>query len=86
MMSTDGMGSQNANGGIDCWDRLLLSKRPMLTFEDDFKSLRLAARARASCSRMTSRGRLRPRRLSLPMTALRVTPISSAILAQLRPA
>ena len=39
----------------------------------------LAVRLRSSCLPITSLGRDRPRRFILPITALRVTPISRAI-------
>jgi len=84
MMSTDGMGSQNANG-----HRLLgpfaSQQAPMLTLKT-FQVFRLAARARRQRSRMTSRGRLRPRRLSLPMSGVAGDPDLFGDLAQLRPA
>src|SRR5215475_12526765 len=46
----------------------------------------LAARLCSSCLPITSLGRDRPRRLILPMTALRVTPISLAVWPHERPA
>jgi hypothetical protein len=46
----------------------------------------LAARLCSSCLPITSLGRDRPRRFILPMTALRVTPISRAVWPHERPA
>src|SRR6266550_9365496 len=56
--------------GRGCFERQVLAV---------FGRASLAARLCSSCLAITSLGRDRPRRFILPMTALRVTPISRAV-------
>jgi len=71
---------------MSCWAKMFRRGR----FERQVLEIRgrasLAARLCSSCLAITSLGRDSPRRFILPMTALRVTPISRAVWPHERPA
>src|SRR5262245_2593154 len=86
MSSAGGCGLRNVTISISCWAELFrrgLFERQALGV---FGRASLAARLCSSCLPITSLGRDRPRRFTLPMTALRVTPISRAVWPHERPA
>src|SRR6478752_6798643 len=79
MASAGGCGLGNAAISISCWPKMFRRGcfgRQVLAV---FGRASLAARLCSSCLPITSLGRDRPRRFILPMTALRLTPISRAI-------
>src|SRR6266478_5906552 len=71
MSSAGGCGLRNAAISISCWAKMFRRGR--------FERQVLAVFGRASLAARLSLGRDRPRRFILPMTALRLTPISRAI-------
>src|SRR5439155_17845995 len=79
MSSAGGCGLGNAAISISCWAKMFRRGRFGLQVLGVFGRASLAERLCSSCLPIISLGRDRPRRFLLPMTALRVTPISRAI-------
>src|SRR5262245_47950534 len=86
MSSAGGCGLRNGTISIACWAKMVrrgLFERQVLGV---LGRASLAACLCSSCLPITSLGRDRPSRFILPMTALRVTPISRAVWPHERPA
>src|SRR6266511_5897804 len=79
MSSAGGCGLGNAAISISCWAKMFRCGRFERQVLGVLGRTSFAARLCSSCLPITSLGRDRPRRFLLPMTALRVTPISRAI-------
>src|SRR4029453_2580822 len=86
MSSAGGCGLRNVTISISCWAKMFRRGRFERQVLEVLGRASLAARLCSSCSLITCLGRDRPRRFILPMTALRVTPISRAIWPHERPA
>src|SRR6516162_7204320 len=86
MTSVGGCGLGNAAISLSCWAKTFRCGRFERQVLGVLGCASLAARLCSSCLPIRSLGRDRPRRFILPMTALRVTPISRAIWLHERPA
>src|SRR6266403_5564888 len=79
MSPAGGCGLGNAAISISRWAKMFRRGRFERQVPGVLGRASLAARLCSSCLPITSLGRDRPRRFILPMTALRLTPISRAI-------
>src|SRR5215831_13629343 len=82
MSSAGGCGLRNVTISISCWSKMFRRGR----FERQVLGVLGRASLAARLCSITSLGRDRPRRFILPITALRVTPISRAVWPHERPA